>query len=474
MPHAFDALILGSGAAGLTAALKLAEHGRVAVVTKRERMDGNTRWAQGGISVVVDSEDSFAAHIKDTIIAGDGLNDREAVRICVEEGPARLQELLDIGVHFTTDPEDATKLDLTREGGHSARRVVHAKDTTGRSIAEALVATATAHPNITFFEFHHAIDLITRRRLGDRRAEDRCLGAYVLDEKTRKIEVFRSKVVVLATGGAGKVYRYTSNPDVATGDGIAMAYRAGCAVANMEFFQFHPTCLYHPAAKNFLITEACRGEGGILRRLDGHAFMVDYDERKDLAPRDIVARAIDSELKRTGDPHVLLDMTHLDPDFIRGHFPGVSAELLTFGIDMTTTPIPRRACRPLLLRRRRHRPPWAHGSVWAVGRRRSHPHRSSWRQPPREQFPAGGRRLWPSRLGGCHRVAERSRRRRRPIIGDHVGARMGHGLRRRPRRKRPRRPRLGGDSIADVELRRHCAQQQALGAGPLAAGLVGA
>ena len=340
MPHAFDALILGSGAAGLTAALKLAEHGRVAVVTKRERMDGNTRWAQGGISVVVDSEDSFAAHIKDTIIAGDGLNDREAVRICVEEGPARLQELLDIGVHFTTDPEDATKLDLTREGGHSARRVVHAKDTTGRSIAEALVATATAHPNITFFEFHHAIDLITRRRLGDRRAEDRCLGAYVLDEKTRKIEVFRSKVVVLATGGAGKVYRYTSNPDVATGDGIAMAYRAGCAVANMEFFQFHPTCLYHPAAKNFLITEACRGEGGILRRLDGHAFMVDYDERKDLAPRDIVARAIDSELKRTGEPHVLLDMTHLDPDFIRGHFPGVSAELLTFGIDMTTTPIP--------------------------------------------------------------------------------------------------------------------------------------
>ena len=220
--------------------------------------------------------------------------------------------------------------------------MVHAKDTTGLSIEEALVAAASAHPNITFFEQHHAIDLITRRRLGltKKGGSDRCLGAYVLDEVTRKIEVFRAKVVLLATGGAGKVYRYTSNPDVATGDGIAMAWRAGCAVANMEFFQFHPTCLYHPSAKNFLVTEACRGEGGILRRIDGHAFMVDYDARKDLAPRDIVARAIDSELKRTGDSHVLLDLTHLPPEFIREHFPGVSGELLKFGIDMTTTPIP--------------------------------------------------------------------------------------------------------------------------------------
>lgn len=347
MAHVFDTLVLGSGAAGLTYALRMAERGRVAVVTKRERMDGNTRWAQGGIAVVVDDKDSFDAHISDTMIAGDGLNNRDVVRLCVEEGPARLKELLERGVQFTRNPDDG-QLDLTREGGHSARRVVHAKDTTGLSIAEALVAAASAHPNITFFERHHAIDLITRRRIGSRgrltgkpaAGGDRCLGAYVLDERTRKIEVFQAKVVLLATGGAGKVYRYTSNPDVATGDGIAMAWRAGCAVANMEFFQFHPTCLYHPSAKNFLVTEACRGEGGILRRIDGHAFMADYDARKDLAPRDIVARAIDSELKRTGDPHVLLDLTHLAPEFIREHFPGVSSQLMEFGIDMTVEPIP--------------------------------------------------------------------------------------------------------------------------------------
>jgi L-aspartate oxidase len=341
MSRFFDALVLGSGAAGLTYALEMAEHGTVAIVTKRARMDSNTRWAQGGIAVVVDDHDSFAAHVEDTMIAGDGLNDRNIVRICVEEGPARLKKLLALGVEFTRNPDDG-QLDLTREGGHSARRVVHAKDTTGLSIEDALVRAASTHPNITFFEQHHAIDLITRRHLGTRRATDadRCLGAYVLDDKTRQIEVFLGRVVLLATGGAGKVYRYTTNPDVATGDGIAMAWRAGVAVANMEFFQFHPTCLYHPAAKNFLVTEACRGEGGILRRIDGHAFMSDYDGRKDLAPRDIVARAIDSELKRTGDPHVVLDMTHLKPSFLREHFPGVNAQLLQFGIDMTTQPIP--------------------------------------------------------------------------------------------------------------------------------------
>ena len=339
MSHSFDTLVLGSGAAGLSYALKMAEHGSVAVVTKRGRMDGNTRWAQGGISVVVDKGDSFDAHIKDTIVAGDGLNNTEIVRLCVEEGPARLQELLALGVQFTRNPEDGA-LDLTREGGHSARRVVHARDTTGLSIEEALVRAATAHANIAFFEEHHAIDLITRKKLHMTAGADRCLGAYVLDSRTHKIEVFLAKVVFLATGGAGKVYIYTTNPDVATGDGIAMAYRAGCPVANMEFFQFHPTALYHPAAKNFLVTEACRGEGGVLRRLDGYAFMKDHHAQKDLAPRDIVARAIDSELKRSGDAHVLLDMTHLQAAFLEEHFPGVHQQLLQFGIDMRVQPIP--------------------------------------------------------------------------------------------------------------------------------------
>jgi L-aspartate oxidase len=338
MSQSFDALVLGSGAAGLTFALKMAEQGTVAVVTKRGRADSNTRYAQGGIAIVVDGSDSFDAHVKDTMIAGDGLNDERIVRLCVEEGPARLDELLKLGVAFTRNPDDGA-LDLTREGGHSARRVVHAKDTTGKSIEDALVAAAERHPNIRFFDDHHAVDLITRKRLG-MRGEDRCLGAYVLDNQSNRIEVFLGRVVLLATGGAGKVYRYTTNPDVATGDGIAMAYRAGCDIANMEFFQFHPTALYHPQAKNFLVTEACRGEGGILRRMDGHAFMPDYDPRKDLAPRDIVARAIDSELKRTGDEHVVLDLTHLKPDFIEHHFPGIHQQLLTFGIDMRTTPIP--------------------------------------------------------------------------------------------------------------------------------------
>jgi L-aspartate oxidase len=336
--QSFDALVIGSGAAGLTFALQYASHGTVAILTKRDRMECNTRWAQGGIAIVVDQSDSFDAHTRDTIIAGDGLNDERIVRMCVTEGPARLDELLKLGVQFTRNPDDGA-LDLTREGGHSARRVVHARDTTGLSIEEALIAAASRHPNITFFEYHHAVDLITRKRLG-MRGEDRCLGAYALDEKKNKVEAFLGKAVLLATGGAGKVYRYTTNPDVATGDGIAMAYRAGCDVANMEFFQFHPTCLYHPAAKNFLVTEACRGEGGILRRLDGHAFMADYDARKDLAPRDIVARAIDSELKRTGDAHVLLDMTHLEGSFLEEHFPGVHGQLLKFGIDMRTQPIP--------------------------------------------------------------------------------------------------------------------------------------
>jgi len=340
MRHSFDTLVLGSGIAGLTYALRMAERGTVAVVTKRDREDTSTRWAQGGIATVMDPEDSFDAHIADTINAGDDLNHPEIVRICVEEGPARLGELIAHGVDFTRDSDLPERLDLTREGGHSARRVVHAKDMTGAAVQAGLLAATRAHPNIVFFEHHHAVDLITRRRLGIREGEDRCLGAYVLDTRSQRVETFLGKVVMLATGGAGKVYRYTSNPDVATGDGIAMAWRAGVPVANMEFYQFHPTCLYHPQAKNFLVTEACRGEGGVLRREDGHAFMADYHPMRDLAPRDVVARAIDSELKRTGDWCVYLDMTHLAAGFLEDHFPGVLAKLLTFGIDMRTQPIP--------------------------------------------------------------------------------------------------------------------------------------
>lgn len=339
MRHSFDTLVIGSGIAGLTYALEMARYGSVAVVTKRDRDDTNTRWAQGGIATVMDPDDTFDAHVRDTITAGDELNHPDIVRICVEDGPARVRELIAHGVDFTRAADDPDALDLTREGGHSARRVVHAKDMTGAAVQAGLSAATRANPNITFFEDHHAVDLITRRRLG-MSGDDRCLGAYVLDTVAGRVDTFLGKAVMLATGGAGKVYRYTSNPDVATGDGIAMAWRASVPIANMEFYQFHPTCLYHPQAKNFLVTEACRGEGGILRRIDGAAFMADYHPMKDLAPRDTVARAIDSEMKRTGDWHVLLDMTHLAPAFLEDHFPGVHAKLLEFGIDMRVDPIP--------------------------------------------------------------------------------------------------------------------------------------
>lgn len=339
MRHTYDVLVLGSGIAGLTYALKMAARCSVAVITKRERQVSNTAWAQGGIATVLDEHDSFESHIRDTIVAGDHLNHADVVRICVEEGPARLAELIQLGVAFTKDHDDPSRLDLTREGGHSARRVVHAKDMTGAAVEAALVEATRNHPNIHVLEHHHAIDLISRHRLG-LGGEDRCLGVYVLDTATNAIETFLGKVVMLATGGAGKVYRYTSNPDVATGDGIAMAWRVGVPIVNMEFYQFHPTCLYHPEAKNFLVTEACRGEGGILRRADGTAFMPAYHPLKDLAPRDIVARAIDSEMKRTGEPCMYLDMTHLAPAFLLDHFPGIHEKLLGFGIDMRSQPIP--------------------------------------------------------------------------------------------------------------------------------------
>ena len=331
-----DYLVIGSGIAGLTFALEAAKNGQVAVVTKRGVADTNTNWAQGGIAAVMNPDDSFAAHAADTIDVGYGLSKPEIVQMVVEDGPARIRELMALGARFDGD-DDGDGLDLTREGGHTARRVVHAGDVTGREIQRVLVQAARTHPNIRMFEDHMAVDLIDLSKFG---GPHQVAGAYVLDEDEGAVHTFVSRATVLATGGAGKVYLYTSNPDVATGDGVAMAYRAGALVANMEFFQFHPTVLYHPKAKSFLISEALRGEGGILRLEDGDPFMARHHDMKDLAPRDVVARTIDYEMKRTGADSVFLDMTHLEADYLRDRFPNIHAECLKFGIDMTREPIP--------------------------------------------------------------------------------------------------------------------------------------
>src|SRR5512142_1672696 len=332
-----DFLVLGGGIAGLSFALEAAEHGSVLVLTKRHRSEGSTQYAQGGIASVLGSDDQFELHVQDTLVAGAGLCKREAVEVTVREGPDRIRWLLSLGVDF--DEEGAQhRLHLTREGGHSRRRVAHAKDTTGREIERALLSACDAK-GVRIVEDQVAIDLVTSGKAG-LGGPNRVLGAYVLDRASGGISVVTAGNTVLATGGAGKVYLYTSNPDVATGDGVAMAYRAGASVANMEFFQFHPTCLYHPQAKNFLISEALRGEGGILRNAAGAAFMVRYDPRKELAPRDIVARAIDAEVKRRGDDCAFLDMTHLPKSFLLEHFPNIYATCKEFGIDMAVQPIP--------------------------------------------------------------------------------------------------------------------------------------
>jgi L-aspartate oxidase len=336
-----DLLVIGSGIAGLTFALDAAEHSEVTLITKRTRSDSNTAWAQGGIAVVMDEEDSVEAHERDTLIAGAGLCHEVVVHKVCSEGPERVRELMNRGANF--DHHD-DKLSLTREGGHSARRVLHATDATGQEVQRALVEAVAGHPNIRVLEHHTAIDLITLTSFGD---PDQCVGAYVLDEgaSTHGKHVIRSilaRATVIATGGAGKVYLYTSNPDVATGDGVAMAYRAGAEIGNMEFYQFHPTCLFHPRAKSFLITEAMRGEGAILRLPDddGTAFMERHDERKELAPRDIVARAIDYEMKRAGHDYVWLDITHKPADWIKGRFPTIYERCKGWGIDITSEPIP--------------------------------------------------------------------------------------------------------------------------------------
>ena len=338
----FDFLILGSGIAGLTFALQVAPHGRVAIVTKKSRADSNTNWAQGGIAAVTSREDSVEMHVRDTLDAGAGLCRQDIVRTIISEGPARIQELMELGTKFSERelPDgNGKELDLTKEGGHSKRRVLHAKDATGREIERALLDAIARQPNITVLENHLAVDLITTQKLGYV-GPNRCLGIYVLNKASGQVETFAAPVIVLATGGCGKVYLYTTNPDIATGDGVAMAYRAGAPVANMEFMQFHPTCLFHPKERTLLITEAVRGEGGYLLGSDGQRFMPRYDPRAELAPRDIVARAIDSEMKRTGADNVWLDITHRPAPFIIAHFPTIYERLLKLGVDMTKEPIP--------------------------------------------------------------------------------------------------------------------------------------
>ncbi len=341
--HHHDVLIIGGGAAGLSLALRLADHASVAIITKTQDKDGSTYYAQGGISAVVTDQDSFESHIADTLRAGAGLCDPEAVKFTIEHGPENIHWLEKLGVPFSKEASNTgkRKLHLTREGGHSQRRVIHAADATGRALSDTLTNHAKHHSAISFFENHIAVDLITSEKQGhSTKKNNQCIGAYVLNKKSRHVETFHTRHVVLATGGASKVYLYTSNPDGSTGDGIAMAWRAGCEVSNLEFNQFHPTCLYHPEAKSFLISEAVRGEGGHLLLPDGSRFMHRFDERGELAPRDIVARAIDHEMKRLGAACVYLDISHRPAAFIISHFPTIHARCLEFGFDITKEPIP--------------------------------------------------------------------------------------------------------------------------------------
>ncbi len=331
-----DFLVLGSGIAGLSFALEVAQHGTVRVLTKKGSADSATNWAQGGIAAAISPEDSVEAHVRDTLDAGAGLCREEVVRYVVEHGPHAIERLVSWGVSFD---RSGAGYDLGREGGHTRRRVLHAADFTGREIERVLVQRCEAHPRIELWPNAMAVDLVTTRKLGAA-GPQRIAGAYVLDAESGQVEVVPARVILLATGGCGKVYLYTSNPEIASGDGVAMGYRAGATIANMEFIQFHPTCLFHREARSFLISEAVRGEGAVLRTRDGDAFMSRHDPRGDLAPRDVVARAIDFELKRTGDDYVHLDATALDPSFVRARFPNIHARCLEYGLDMTKQPLP--------------------------------------------------------------------------------------------------------------------------------------
>jgi L-aspartate oxidase len=336
---ACDYLVIGSGIAGLSFALEACKHGDVIVATKRSADESNTKWAQGGIAAVLSKEDSFEAHIQDTLVAGAGLCHPRVVELCVRDAPERIRMLQELGCRFDMEEgeEGHADFDLHLEGGHSARRIAHVADTTGREVERALLEAVRRQPRIRILEEHTAVDLITLSKYG---GPEVCAGAYVLDVAGGKVLTILARETILATGGAGKVYLYTTNPDIATGDGVAMAYRAGAEIANMEFYQFHPTALFHPQARTLLITEALRGEGAILRRMDGTAFMKEHHPLAELAPRDIVARAIDYEMKRTGADCVLLDITGKKPDFIKARFPNIYSECLRYGIDITAQPIP--------------------------------------------------------------------------------------------------------------------------------------
>jgi L-aspartate oxidase len=335
VPLETDYLVIGSGIAGLNFALLAAEHGHVVIITKKRPDDTNTNWAQGGVAAALSPADSFEQHFQDTLTAGDGLCDRDVVELCVNEGPTQVQRLLDVGVRLARAPDGS--LDLGREGAHTHHRVVHWQDVTGREIQRALLEAVARHANITMLDEHIAVDLLNMAKYG---GEPACFGAYVLDRRSGEVKTILARATILASGGTGKVYVYTSNPDVATGDGVAMAYRLGAACCDLEFVQFHPTVLYHPHARNFLLTEAMRGEGGVLRLATGETFMENYHPMKSLASRDIVARAIDNELKKSGADSVFLDMTHLDPAFVRGRFPNIHERCLGLGIDITRQPIP--------------------------------------------------------------------------------------------------------------------------------------
>ncbi len=339
MPTNYDVLIIGSGAAGLTAALALAEHKKVLVLAKGGLDGGSTAWAQGGIAAVLDAGDTFDNHIRDTMVAGAGLNRRETVEFVIERAPRSIERLIELGVPFN---EDSGDLHLTREGGHSHRRIVHVDDATGWAVQEALLNAANANPNITMLPGRACVDLITGRHEQDYSGAGRVWGAYALNQKTGEVESHTARATILAAGGAGRVYQFSTAPRGATGDGIAMAWRAGARVSNMEMMQFHPTCLYNLEVKNFLITEAVRGEGGhLLHPETGHRFMADYDpERMELAPRDVVARAIDDQIKRYGLDYVHLDISHQPPEFVKEHFPTIHEKLTGLGIDMTREPIP--------------------------------------------------------------------------------------------------------------------------------------